>query len=409
VAYENVDLTYPNMTGDLNNGYFYSFNNGSELLMKVSKSDGSIISSYPVGAPITPVYCVQFDGVHYWTLERQTNGFIISRWLINSGILSQQSSFSFVNDAMLNYDAYSFCVDSYRDSLTSSVSVGATLIPVNNVDTFNIGDSIFIGPSTAAGFSGEVEKVVVSGKSGNSLIISSGTIRAFSSTDSVCAIRYFYVFNRYAPFDTSRGAILRYKWNTGKLFGVSSNLAVGGVRASCFYGGEVVFVMGNEVIFVNPTTLGIVRHMAIDNLDTDRGSILTTYALWGYSNVLYALRDKYVYYDDDNDEWLDEGWSEEYSYVQISTLPYVYFIELKANPMIVHAVSEPGIPTAEVDLTLTVLDQYRTPIPGETVQFTSSIGSVSPVSDTTDSNGQVTAVYSGTSASAEVEIKATVV
>ena len=82
MTYENIEITNPNFTGDRLNAYFYTFSNG--LLFQKNKSTGSTISTYPADSSLGNVYTVQFDNIYYWTLERQTKGFVIKKWEIES-------------------------------------------------------------------------------------------------------------------------------------------------------------------------------------------------------------------------------------------------------------------------------------------------------------------------------------
>lgn len=416
MAYENVNISSPNMTGDRDNGYFYSFHTDAGIMSmyqhhKAAPGD-PINSTYPLDEDIVnDVVCTQFDGYYYWTMERQTNGIIIKRWELISNILYKRDTFSYSDSFAVSYDAYSFTVDSYNDQLNGQALSGTATITVADGDVFNIGDTIVLGPSTNESFTGEHESADITNKSGNVLTLSVPLVKSFGASDKIYTIRYFYVFNKYSPYDDSKGSLLKYVWDSGVLESYSSSHMYGDVTASCFYDGRVLFVKGNEVIFITPDTLAIFKYMSIENLDLNRADNIATEAMWVYSDVLYLLQSKYVYFDAGEDEWAEEVWSDKYNYVTSSLLPVTYFIEVRAEPPIIHAVAAPSVPTTTSNITVTVLDQYRTPIVGGvTVNFTTTHGTLVPNTGTTDgSTGELTVVYNGTSAAADVEIKATVV
>lgn len=401
MTYENVQLTYPNMTGDRLTAYFYSFSNG--LLLQKNKTTGSVVSSYPADQYLGSVSCVQFDGVYYWTLERQTGGCVIKKWLIQSGILKRQSIFSFANNNMLDYDAYCFVPEYYGTSLNNTAYFGSTSVPVSDTSIFNIGDTVVIGPSSYSGFENNYDTATIVSKGASSLIISAALKNYYTSGDGIYTTRFFYLFNKYAPFDTSKGSLLKYRFNTGRLVSFSASEMFSNVKASCFYENKILFVKGNEVIHITPATMALYKHMAVDNLDTTRGETLETHALWAYSNTLYSLRGKYVYYSVGGDVWVEEDWSPKYNYVASSLLPVRFFIELKAEPQMIYA---SGSETSNI--TVRVLDQYRIPMQNQAIVMSTSAGSISPGSGLTDSEGEFSTVYTGSTSETEVQIKATV-
>lgn len=410
MAYENVEMPAPNMTGDRTNSNFYCFYNGV-LYSKQRGSPYSLINVYPVDTYVGTVVCTQFDGVYYWSMERQTGGFTIKKWEIVSGILKQRAIFSYTETPFFKLDTNCFALEYYSDTLDITGSTGASSITVVDGDLFNVGDTLILGPSTIGSFSGQYESVIVSSKAGNILYLSSPLVKSFSSGDDVYTTRYFYVFNKYSPNDTKKGALLKYRSGPGTLYSYSSSHMFGEVTAACFYDNRIMFIKGNEVVILNPASLNVYRHFAIDNLEADRGGIVPSYALWAYSDVVYRLQNKYVYYDVPTEEWLYESWGSTYSYVS-SVFPTiftstVYFVEVRAYPPIIHSVAT-GIPTSTSQVVVTVLNQDRTPLSGRTVNMTSTYGTLVPNTGATDSDGKFECIYNGTSDITEVEIKATV-
>jgi hypothetical protein len=243
------------------------------------------------------------------------------------------------------------------------------------------------------------------------------TDSSFSSTyisgSDVYTSRYIHVFNKYSHYDSSKGELIRYKISDGSYVTGSPSHMYGDVRAACFYDGRLYFVKGHEVVqlSVSSSSVSVFRRTCIDNLSTDRADIVTIYGIWLYSDVLYRLQDTRVYYNGGFEEWEEEDWSPYYNYID-ETFPTiyqstVYFVELKADPMFIHAISVPSIPTATSSITVTVLNQDRTPLPDIPVSLSSSVGSLSPNSGVTDSDGRFYSTYNGTLQTTEVEITAT--
>ena len=156
------------------------------------------------------------------------------------------------------------------------------------------------------------------------------------SLNFVYANRYFYIFNEHAPYERNKGCLLKYKSRTGVLTDYAPSGMFKDVRASCFINDKILFIQGNSGIYLNSGDLGIYRYMAVDNLDYGRTNTLTTYALWAYSNAVYSLRSRYVFYS--GGVWNYEDWFPKYNYVTSSTDPTVFFINVVAEPNMIHSV-----------------------------------------------------------------------
>lgn len=416
MTYENVEMSTPNMTGDRNNGYFYSFASDSGVISMNQYNKNTPLDPINATIPtnediVNEVVCCQFDGYYYWTLERNSNGITIRKWELISNILYRVGIFSFSDSFSITYDSYCFSVDSYNSYLSESATLGTGTLEVDDGTVFSPGDEVVLGPSTNVSFTGEYETAVIDSVSDNTLNLSSVLTKSFGASDKVYTSRYFYVFNKYSPYDDSKGCILKYDIQTGILNEYSPSHMFGDVRSACFYSDYILFVKGNDVIFINPETLSIYKYMAIDNLDLNRADNVVIESIWVYSDVLYALQNKKVYFDDGEDSWEEEDWGSKYNYVTHSLVSYAYFIDLKAEPNIIHAVAAPGVPTTTSNITVKVLDQYRVPILGGVyVSFTTSHGTLTPSSGTTDSDtGELTVTYNGTSDITDVRIKAEIV
>ena len=408
---ENIQLPSPNFTGDRDNTNFYCFSNGF-MLVKQRGSPYALQATYPVNTYVGDVVCTQFDGYYYWSLERQTSGVTLKKWELSNGILYQRDIFSFATDLTTTYYANTFCLDQYSTATSSSVSSGTYTIPVLSVDAFNVGDEIVIGPSTSAANIGEYETRTIANLTSSDIVVDLPLTLEFGSADPIYTTRYFYLFNNYSPYDSTKGSLLRYRVSDGSISSFSSSHLFGDVTASTFYDGYIVFIKGTELVYVSPDTLNVYRNLSISSLRSNRSDIIPIYAIWVYSDVLYRLQGLRVYYDGITEDWKEESWAPYYHYVSESVPgpleAAVYFVEVKAHPVMLHAIAD-GVPTAESNIIVTVLNQDRTPLSGRAVTLTSSEGSLVPDNGTTDSNGQFTSVYSGTSSITEVEIKASVV
>lgn len=409
MAYENIQLENHNFTVSRDGGSFFSFDHVDGKIVE-KNSSGAVVFSYFLDTAVLEVYSLEFDGVHFWTLERQgSSGFRVRKWAIGSdNLVRVVSEFSYASDTVTPYDVYSMAVEFYSDTLSGDALVGGSSVDVAGGSVVRAGDDITIGPSTAVGFEGEYFTVSVSGKTGNTLNLAENLSVSFSPNDPVYFTRNFFVFSDSAVSGL-KGALYKYKASNGALQTLQVSNMYNLVRAATFFKEHVMFVRGGEVVWLDPVTQAINKSQAIRNLDETRSNFLDVYDLAGFSNTLYRLEDKHVSYDEGEGSWETEDWSPRFNYNTSNILPEVYFVSLKADPPLLHrSVSglSPGDGTSEIFVQ--VLDQFRTPVFNKVVDFSSTGGPLSSSQETTDADGIARTTYTSDSLVGEVTITATV-
>lgn len=405
MAFENIQIDHGNFAIDRSGSAFYTMSPTSNLLIK-KQSDGTVIFNFVLDTLISEVDSLEFDGVHFWSLERTgSTGLRIRKWRTSSDSFCRLiQEFSYSSDFINKYDAHSFSVEYYKDNVSGQVLVGATSFNVSDGSVVRIGDRLTLGPSTAVGFEGLFSDVVVTGKTGNSLNVSPSVGVQFSPNDEIYFTRNFFVFSDVGPSNLS-GAMYKYNAFTGALLLVSVSNMFNLVRGSTFFKNKVMFVRGGEVIWLDPDSLDVFKSQAIDNLSVNRGSHLIAHDLAGFGDVLYRLEDEHVFLS--GGTYQTEDWGTQFNYNTSSTIPEVYFVGVKGEPSVFHkAVS--GL-TPQSIITVLVLDQFRTPIFNRQVNLTSTGGSLSPTQANTDANGIMKSTYTANSTEGEVIIEATVV
>ena len=230
----------------------------------------------------------------------------------------------------------------------------------------------------------------------------------FNPNDEIYFTRSFFVFSDTGPSNQA-GALYKFRYDDGFLLSLTTSNMFYGVRATTFFSGKLLFVRAGEIIWLNPASQNIYRDQAIDNLDESRGAYNTAFDLAGYSNTLYRLEQQKVYYNDDLSRWATEDWDPLYNYIASGIVPEVYFISVKAEPPMLHKF-EASIAAEDLEsnITVTVLDQFRTPVYNSVVDLTSTGGPLSSIQEITDINGQVRVVYTANSSVGEVTITAEV-
>ncbi len=414
MSFENIEIQHGNFTIDRSGGTFYTVDHVAGTLIAKSPNapptPPTIVQTYTLDllyTQINEVLSLQFDGYYYWTLEKPVpTGFRIRKWEIGTDdIVRIEQEWFFSSDAINKYDVNALAVEHYYDSLDNQEVAGTTVFDVNDGDIIRAGDKIVVGPSTATGFVGLYGFTTVIGKVGNTLTVDIALGITFSPNDPITFTRDFYVFSDTAPGNLL-GAMYTFRAKDGfpQSFDVSN--LYGKVRAATFFKNKVMFIRGNEIIWLNPDTKTIFKSQAIENSTENRAGIIDTFDLDGYSDTFYRLEQQHVYLD--GSDWQTEVWSPLYNYNTSGTIPDVFFVSVKADPPILHR-DATGVGAGDIDsaITVTVLDQFRTPVSGILINFASTHGPLAFVQRTTDNSGQAFNIYTATTSSAEVTITVT--
>jgi len=140
---ENIRFTKPNFTTD--GTFFYSILEDAQVL-QVKVDDGTVAFSYPLDTtPDQTIKELEWDGVHFWSLEDHytgltLDGFTIRKWAVDDFICKQITSFDFVDDSTHTYRASSFCVEHYRSSIGTGNNDGSG----NGYTGVNLQSEIFL-------------------------------------------------------------------------------------------------------------------------------------------------------------------------------------------------------------------------------------------------------------------------
>lgn len=410
MAFENIQIAHGNFSMDRSGSAFYTMDHNSTQLIKKDFA-GAVIFSFFLATTILEVQSLQFDGFYYWSLERQgTSGFRVRKWEIGSDDLVRAiDTFSFATDVINKYDVNAMAVENYSDTLDNIEVVGTTTFDVVDGSVVRVGDDLIIGPSTAVGFEGEFSSVTVIGKVGDTTLTVSPALDAtFSPGDTLVWNRSFFMFSDTAPANQS-GALYKFRSSDGFVLALNGSNMFNGVRAATFFGGKLLFVRAGEIIHLNPDSQNIFKSQAIDNLDEERGEHHTAFDLEGFSNTLYRLEQQHVSFNESLDRWETEDWDPLFNINTSSVIPEVYFVAVKAEPPTLHKLAT-GVAAIDLDseITVTVLDQFRTPVFNRVVDFTSDGGPLSSIQETTDANGQVRVTYTANASVGEVTITAEV-
>ena len=417
MAYENIQVAYPNFTGE--DGYFYNFDHNQDNLV-VKTDDGNVAFTYPLDTALSnEVESLEFDGFNFWTLENPGGSIIMRRWQIRNYVCTLENTFTKNSDGSNTYDAESFTVEHYHFQFSSPESVGQTTLSCDDPAAIvadisskvSSGNTVRLGPSTVGGYEGEWEEFSVVSAGVGTINVSPGITNAYAAGDPIIVYKYIWTFNNYNGV-ASEGALYKFDAYTGSFITKFGGNEYDNITACTFAVIEdgltnvvnaLAYVRGSNMLFkdVASATLENYGSMAMDNIESNDITIIPVYDLVIDGKNVYRLQRKATYYGSTT-TFADSA----YSYQLATTTPFIHSISLQAAPAVIPA--DAGVSTSLI--TGVVKSQFLLPIVGKLVTFAEddSNGYLTGTNpDTTDADGVVTITYHSGTTAREVTITAT--
>lgn len=421
MAYENIQVAYPNFTGE--DGYYYNFDHNQDNLV-VKTDDGNTAFTYPLDTALSnEIKSLEYDGFNFWTLENPSGSIILRRWQIDNYVCILKNTFTKNDDASNTYDADSFTVEHYHfhiDTGGPGEPTGETQLSVTDPESIisdistkvSSGNLVRIGPSSHPSYKGQYEEFSVTSAGTNYINISGGpTTVAYQDGDPVHIYKYIWVFNNYNGI-TSEGALYKFDGYTGSFITKYGGNEYDNITACTFAVipeglsskvNALAYVRGSNMLFknVDSATLENYGSMAMDNIESNDITIIPVYDLMIDGNNVYRLQQKATYYG--STTTFDDS---AYSYQLATLTPFIHSISLQATPAVIPA--DAGVSTSSI--TAVVQSQFLLPISGKLVTFTEddSDGYLTGTNPTlTDADGIATITYHSGTTAREVTITAT--
>lgn len=417
MAYENIQVAYPNFTGE--DGYFYNFDHNQDNLV-VKTDDGNVAFTYPLDTALSnEVESLEFDGFNFWTLENAGTQIIFRRWQIQNYVCTLQNTFIKNDDASHNYDSDAFTIEHYHFQFASNETVGQTTLSVDDPEAIvsdistkiSSGNTVRLGPSTAAGHEGEWEEFSVVSAGTNTINVSPGITHNYDQGDPIHVYKYIWAFNNYNGV-ASEGALYKFDAYTGSFITKFGGNEYDNITACTFAVIEegltnkvnsLAYVRGSNMLFkdVESATLENYGSMAMDNIESNDITIIPVFDLVIDGKNVYRLQRKATYYGSTT-TFADSA----YSYQLATVTPFIHSISLQAAPAVIPA--DAGVSTSAI--TAVVKSQFLLPISGKLVTFAEDdpngyLTGTNP--DLTDSDGIATITYHSGTTAREVTITAT--
>lgn len=230
MSYENIRFTKPNMA--IVDGYFYTLDESRNALI-VKVADGDSAFHYPTDTPVgAQVKSLQYDGHYLWSMQDDSNGFLIKRWELENYICKLKDTFTYHDTSFINYQSSAFGVEHYITDFSQTLTSRNDVINISEYyDSVLVSGTILtLGPNTL----GNWEHVTVSGVIGSDVYLTDRVRYLYSEGDKVCTTRSLFVFNDYQGTSSSKGTLFRFDAYTGNYISSAYDVEYQNITAATF-------------------------------------------------------------------------------------------------------------------------------------------------------------------------------
>ena len=374
MVFDNVNIEFQNVSFGPDSGRVYTIDHEADVMFVKTNPGGATVATIPLDTAIqNEVKTFDYDGLYFWTQSdigfAGNLGTVINKWAFNSTgtILEKQTGVG--NEIVLvngidgiTFETEAMCVHRVQTSLAFFATSGSTSITVDDASLLEIGQSVYLGPSTAA--SGEIEEHEIIGIAGSGVTLATPLGVSFNFGDSVISRKNIWIFNNRNGSDPVGGSLVRVDSYTGTVLGYSSSAEWKNVTAATSANNNLAFVRGSQYLEFRPlgVNAGYQKSMILENIKNDRTSIIKVYDIAVDDVSVHKLQtERHVFNsttkDFDDEESLNDNYNidREFFASRVKSLA---------------AIRTTGLVFGNLDVeqfTVIVLDQYNIPVFGNAI------------------------------------------
>jgi hypothetical protein len=423
---ENIQVNDGNFSLGPEAGFFYTVDKNLDALLKV-EADGDVVDTYFVTLSQlrNPVTELHYDGTFFWTLETLPSdlGVVIKKWRlypfktaafpsVSPSEFRWQDEMTLLNMPNIIYQSEAFAIEHYHRAFDSSALVGDSTIRIDDLTDIDIGDTLYLGPSSFGGFVGNEESILVTGINTTTNRISftklGGLENSFTSTDPIDFSKSIWLFNdhSYSGEEDYRGTLQKYEYPSKEFVLSDVGARYSQVAAADFDQTRISFVRGFSILTLNPPASFDLESSLVDSnlLHANRYDSIKVYDLISDldNNIYYKLQREETNEDANGNFTTDVFADGKYSFQVASNIPFVNSTAMEFQPTR-FSITDASPKTSGFTVFAHVRDQFNFPVLGESVQFTAQVktppgdpgldGGMSPSVDFTNASGIATSVY----------------
>jgi hypothetical protein len=385
MTYENIKFNKNHCV--VSNGYFYYIDESNNVLYQKA-SDGLTVFTYPIIDIVgNPIKCMEFDGRYFWTLqEGSTNqDIVIKKYYEDNYVVHLEEVLEFYNDPDHSYNASTFALEFYNTTSSGIIYKNNTTISITEyTDNVLPGTVVTLGPN----HDGHYENVTVTGTlSDGRLGLDFFVQHTYPPDVPIYFTTNLWILNKYAFKTYGDGALYQIGLPKKEIKSVTVDADFAAITASCFYNSSVdsyiILAWENNLRFLNTASLVVDKTMVVDNIKSDRSTIIPILTLQIDGDTLYRLQQSATYFEDDDD----------FSSVNFQPSPIRPFVDSVSIDVLPKILPANGINVANVKAV--VKDQYGAPIQVKPVSFidTDTVGFITTYTVYTSIDGTALVYY----------------
>lgn len=425
----NIQISSANFSLGPESGFFYTVSDSLASLVQV-EADGTVVDTFPLTQAQlrNDVLELHYDGTFFWTLEELPSrlGMVIKKWRLfpfptaafptaSPVELRWQDELTLLNKPSVVFKGEAFAVEHYHRTFDGSAAQGASTIKLNDVSNITIGRTLYLGPSTFGGFTDNQESIVVAGiNTGTNEVSfskSGGLENSYISGDAVDFHVGIWFFNdhSYSGTEDDRGSITRFDYPSKTVSLVDTGAKYSGVTATDFDQDKLSFVRGPMILTLDITnpTFDLESSLEANLVESDKHTLIKVYDLISDldNNLYYKLQQKETTEDLGTGTLTTTNFAPVYNFQTETNLPFVNSTSVRFEDTR-FAITSSSPRTRGFTVFAEVRDQFNFPVLGRSVQFSSSVNSLSdpgtagtltPSIDVTNASGIATTTYAPSS------------
>lgn len=430
----NVKTSFGNLSFGPETGFFYTFNESTNQLQQI-EADGDVVDTFTLdGALIrNPIHQLHWDGTFFWTMEDLPSnlGIVLKRWRltpfptaafpsVSPNLFQWKGQITLVNQPYIIYDSEAFAVESYPRTFAQTVAAGSSTLRLDSVEKLEIGDILYLGPSSTAGFVDQEEEVIVTSINTTLKEVSfsklGGLENSYTIGDSADYTKGVWVFNLHGPggLRDRKGYLVKYAWPNLEQANNDQGLRYGLAKAADFEDGILSWVRADQIMQLNidNPTYDAQSSMESNLRESDKNSYIEVFDLLSdFDNSQYLkLQRKETTEDLGTGNLTTTTFPDgKYNFEAYPTGAFVNSTALTFDDRFTITTTSPL--TTTMTVTAIVRDQFNLPALAKDVQFSASVnplgnpgtpGTFSAPIVTTNASGIATTIYTPSSTQEEI-------
>jgi hypothetical protein len=421
----NIQIKDGNFSFGPVTGFFYTISKQISSLLQL-EADGTVVNTFPMTLSQfrNPILELHYDGTFFWTMEKLPSelGMVVKKFRLHPHKtaafpnvtpteLRWQDEITLLNLPGIIYESEAFVVEHYHRFLEGASPQGASSIKLNDVTDIDLGDVLYLGPSSFAGFDGNEEEINVQGVDIPTKTVFftkvGGLENSYQPGDEVDFQKGLWVFNdhSYSGERDYRGTLNKFEYPSKDLGTIDTGSKYARVYAADFDQTSISFIRDFVLLKLNlnTTTFDLESSAEVNLVKSNKYDVIKAYDLISDlgNNLYYKLQQLETTEDIPTGSFNTVDFSPDYNFQTQPTLPFINSTAIRFEPTR-YSITNASPKTSGFTVFAEIRDQFNFPVLGQSIQFTPTVntfgpsgfpGTMDPAVDVTNVSGTAKSAY----------------